>query len=143
MKKLLFLVFICLLGFYACKKSDLDKTSIKSDSDSNATKIIGKWIHIRNVLLKNTNGVEAIVWDVNVEDPNAYLQINKNGTGNGTGYGKFTYKLSEDSLILITDSIRSVGYKIKTLTVNSLILHRQEGAEIEGTTYYTDTYLTK
>lgn len=130
MKKLLLLAFICLVGFYACKK----------DSD-NSKSIIGKWKIEKAVLIKNVNGADSVVqMDANI-DHSVYVQFNKDGTGvspSASDTVTFRYTLSGNNLSVITDDSLSVVFTVRTLTSKSLVLRQPENVG-----YYSDSYYTK
>ena len=115
MKKPLFLAFICLLGFYSCKK----------DADDKSKKIIGKWTPVKSVLLKSTNGTDS---EYHTENRLGYTQFNKDGTvfsdfGFIIDNESFTYTLKKDSLWMAIGS-DYFGFTIKVLANNSLVLRR-------------------
>ena len=136
MKKLLFLAVICLLGFYGCKK----------DSDDNSKKIIGKWTHVKAVLIKNVNGVDSVDQVDDHLDPDEYLLFNKNGTAVSHSNGEdenANYTLSGNTLSITTADSLSITLKIKTLTSKSLVLRQQEDFGQNGATYYSEDYYSK
>lgn len=133
MKNLLLLAFICLLGFYACKK----------DSDNNSKKIIGKWTRTKGIRLKSLNGVDSLIEAKDGFGADDYIQFNANGTGYsafgipGVGYANFTYKIVEDSLLTAPIGLNDIGFKIKTLTSKNLVLRIPLGATTVREDYYT------
>lgn len=130
MKKILLLAFVCLMGFYACKK----------DSDSSKS-IIGKWTIEKAILIKNVNGADSIVQIDTAIDHSEYIQFNKDGTGvspSAGNNGTFRYTLSGNSLAIVTDDSLSVAFTVKALTSKSLVLRQQEEVG-----YYSDTYFIK
>lgn len=130
MKKLLPLVLICLIGFYACKK----------DSDSSKT-IVGKWTIAKAVYIKIVNGADSVVQvDADI-DHSQYIQFNKDGTGVSPSDGNnvnFRYTLSGNNLSITAGDSLSVAFTVKTLTSKSLVLRQSEEAG-----FYSDTYFTK
>lgn len=148
MKKLLPFVIICLLGFYACKKSDSDNKS--TDANTLAIKIIGKWTSVKYVSIKTVNGADSVTNVDSVSDPNDYTEFYKDGTGyspsNSLGYENFTYKIIGDSLYRSVASYTATD-KIKTLTSNSLVLRYTERSTVDANfkpvVYSTEVYYSK
>jgi ABC-type oligopeptide transport system substrate-binding subunit len=138
MKKLLLLAFICVAGFYACKKSE------PNSEPTNSTKIIGKWAHFKSTYVKTTKGVDSILEVQNLSD-SLYLQFNADGTGilsqNGSNTN-YKYTLSGDALTLAANDSLNITFKLRTLTLTDMTLRFQD--EEEGdVSYSTDRYFTK
>lgn len=139
MKKLLLLAFICLMGFYACKK----------DADG-SKKIIGKWIRTKSVQLKNINGVDSLIETENGFGANDYTQFNKDGTGHSTfgipdvSDANFTYQVAKDTLFIRVIGGNNAPFKIKTFTSSNLTLRIQVATtQTPGIAYYKEDYYTK
>lgn len=137
MKKLLFLLSICLIGFYACKKSD--------NNAPNSKKIIGKWANTKLNIVETKNGVDSIADHGSTDS--LYLQFNANLTGTVLEKGDnepFTYTLSGNTLTLTETNNPSsaINFNIKTLTSTDLVL-RITGPEQDGITENEDYYFTK
>lgn len=133
MKKLLLLAVICLVGLYACKKSD-------NNPPTNSTKIVGKWGLIKLTAIETKNGVDSTADSDEVDS--LYLQFNANGTGvisEGGSNQACTYTLSGNSLSLTpTDNpSSSVNFNIRTLTSTDLVL-RLSGSVEDGVTESLD-----
>lgn len=133
MKKNLLLIFVLVTSLVACKK---DAT------ETNADRLIGRWIVEQVSEVNYENGVEKQKLQNSAQNDNQICEFRSDGTATVNldgGDVEVTWTVTGSNLVLTTDEVLSVNFNILNLNENRLLLEFEDDVEVQNGITYRNT----